>query len=78
MAEPDRPRFTKNWDVEKTLKEFEDDREIPGKISTVRENLQILARREDQEILETIRSHQIIMIKGETGCEKRLKSPNTY
>ena len=68
MAELDRPKLTKNSDVDKTLKEFEDDREIPGKITTDRENLPIFAKRE--EILETIRSHQIIMIKGETGCGK--------
>ena len=33
MTEPDRPWLTKNSDVDKILKEFEEDREIPGKIT---------------------------------------------
>ena len=69
MASSDRPaKLKKDPRIDNYLKEFEDDRKIPEKIKRVRENLPIFAKR--KEILETIRSNQITMIKGETGCGK--------
>ena len=66
-------KLKKDSRIDKYLKEFEDDRAIPEKIKSDRENLPIFTKRE--EILKEIRGNQITMIKGETGCGKTTQVP---
>ena len=54
-------------------KKLERKNKIPEKIKKFRKNLPIFE--EQQSILEAIRSNQVVLIKGETGCGKTTQVP---